>query len=70
MKPISGNPIKDSKDSKKVEITVGGIKENGETNRKEASLKEKTDLWGFEPQYPAPKAGRISRLPHRPIMHS
>ena len=26
----------------------------------------KADLWGFEPQYPAPKAGRISRLPHRP----
>ena len=34
---------------------------------KTTDLYGETSLWGFEPQYPAPKAGRISRLPHRPI---
>jgi hypothetical protein len=44
------------------------------TNRPEKSrgktsdLTGVTSLWGFEPQYPAPKAGRISRLPHRPML--
>jgi hypothetical protein len=38
------------------------------TSAKTNELYGEADLWGFEPQYPAPKAGRISRLPHRPII--
>lgn len=32
----------------------------------ESNPTKKTGLRGFEPLLPAPKAGRISKLPHRP----
>lgn len=30
-------------------------------------VRGETDPQGFEPWWPAPKAGRISRLPHGPV---
>jgi len=56
--------------NKRIGEENGLNRKNGKkpTFRLETLREKDTDLWGFEPQLPAPKAGRISRLPYRPII--